>query len=211
MSAGSAKNPRRDQVLKLRKALAPSECNRLSSFISQHFISLTGLADHQWKGLRLALYKAMPGEFESTLLDLWMRTAGAEIYYPRVDRGSKNPRLEFVKMEGENWQKGPYGIQAPHGDLPACDPATLDLILVPGVAFGAGGERIGMGKGYYDRFLAENAPAALRVALAFDFQVFPHLEQNAWDQSVHWIVTENREMRMPPVALWLEKKGLRKT
>src|SRR5205814_995342 len=79
----------------------------------------------------------------------------------------------------------------------------LDLVIVPGTAFGERGERIGKGMGHYDRFLTK-VPRALRVSLAFDFQVLSRLEQNPWDQPVHWIMTETREFRTPFVDRWLK-------
>ena len=78
----------------------------------------------------------------------------------------------------------------------------LDVIFVPGVVFGERGERIGMGKGYYDRYLMTSSPA-VRIALAFDFQVQIFVPQKNTDQPVHWVVTESREFRMPQLTSYL--------
>jgi 5-formyltetrahydrofolate cyclo-ligase len=105
--------------------------------------------------------------------------------------------MEFVRMKSDDpnadWVVGPYGIDEPHSELPAVDPQLLDLVLVPGVAFGPNGERIGRGAGYFDRFIP-SAKNAFRAALAFDFQLVDRLDQNAWDQPVHWILSEKREI-----------------
>ncbi len=97
---------------------------------------------------------------------------------------------------------GAFGIWEPRADLPALDLNEAQMILVPGVAFGESGERIGMGAGFYDRTLA-SVQQGLRVALTFDFQLFPSLEQNPWDCSMDWIVTEKREMRNSKANAWL--------
>jgi 5-formyltetrahydrofolate cyclo-ligase len=67
---------------------------------------------------------------------------------------------------------GPYGIDQPKGDdikpIPFKD---MDLVLVPGVAFDKKGNRLGRGKGYYDRFLKKLPKKALTIGLCFDFQL----------------------------------------
>ncbi len=57
---------------------------------------------------------------------------------------------------------------------------AIDLIIVPGVAFGADNTRLGRGKGFYDRFF--RSTKALKVGLAFDFQVFDTVPCEAHDE-----------------------------
>jgi 5-formyltetrahydrofolate cyclo-ligase len=66
----------------------------------------------------------------------------------------------------------------------------IDLIIAPGVAFDCNGNRLGHGKGYYDRLL-KNANAPI-VALAFDFQIIKKIPTNKNDVPVDIIITENR-------------------
>ena len=71
-------------------------------------------------------------------------------------------------------------------------PGSLDLIVVPGVAFGLDGSRLGMGAGFYDRFMSENEPQALRIALCFDCQLAEEIPMEKHDQRVEAIITETR-------------------
>jgi len=71
-------------------------------------------------------------------------------------------------------------------------PGSLDLIVVPGVAFGLDGSRLGMGAGFYDRFLSESEPQARRIALCFDCQLAEEIPMEKHDQRVEAIITETR-------------------
>ena len=71
------------------------------------------------------------------------------------------------------------------------DPAGLGCIVVPGVAFSKEGARLGMGKGFYDRFLKERSPYAYRVALAFDCQLTEEIPMEPHDVYMDSIITES--------------------
>ena len=69
------------------------------------------------------------------------------------------------------------------------NPEDLDMVLIPGIAFDRHGNRLGFGKGYYDRYLKTTPPQ--RVGIAYSFQVSSEeLAVEEWDESVDWIVTE---------------------
>ena len=84
-----------------------------------------------------------------------------------------------------------YGILSPSCDAPEVPPDDIDAIIVPGAAFTPFGDRLGMGGGYYDRFLPR-AKAARRIALAFDFSVVPSVFSLPHDCRVDVIITETR-------------------
>jgi len=89
-----------------------------------------------------------------------------------------------------------FGMLEPAADLPVADPATLDLVLVPGVAFDRRGGRLGFGGGYYDRFLLTTA--ALRVGIAYDNCLADALPCDEHDQRMDWVVTPTQEIRCAP-------------
>ena len=84
-------------------------------------------------------------------------------------------------------RKGPYGV---------CEPATkksiklkdLDLVIVPGLAFDQKGNRLGRGKGCYDRFLGKLSSRVETIGLAFDFQILPNIPTNEADVKVRRVV-----------------------
>ena len=69
----------------------------------------------------------------------------------------------------------------------------VDLIIVPGVGFDSCGNRIGHGKGYYDKLL-KNSKAST-IGLAFEFQVIEKIPSEKHDVSIDMIVTEKRILR----------------
>ncbi|MBO4383216.1 MAG: 5-formyltetrahydrofolate cyclo-ligase [Clostridia bacterium] len=87
------------------------------------------------------------------------------------------------------WGKDIYGIEAP---LPEeailVDPDRIDLVFVPCTAFDISGGRVGMGKGYYDRFLA-GCPSAYRVLTAYSCQRFDRVPREECDIPMDVLVT----------------------
>ena len=206
----------RKNLIAQRKSLAPENVARLSSEVITRFLQLFSFPKPRGEEiLRVGLYRALPFELDLSTLESELLKRGCLLHFPRVVTQGEQKQIEFVEISDLNrnsrlWKTGTFGIQEPHPELESVLPESLDLVFVPGVAFGVCGERIGMGAGYYDRFLPQ-APDALRVALAFDFQVIAQLEQKAWDQSVHWVVTEKRSFQMPFVQEWLQNRFKERT
>jgi len=88
---------------------------------------------------------------------------------------------------------GAYGILEPDAQITGpAPPQELSAVIVPGSVFDLSGGRYGYGGGYYDRFLMNAAPQAVRIGLAFELQVLESIPLARHDQRMHWIITENR-------------------
>jgi 5-formyltetrahydrofolate cyclo-ligase len=90
---------------------------------------------------------------------------------------------------------GRFGILEPRAKLRDLSdrnvaPRELDLLAIPGVAFDRRGGRIGHGRGYFDRLLAEVRPDATLAGLAFECQMFDRVPMQAHDAPMHLVVTE---------------------
>ena len=107
-------------------------------------------------------------------------------------------RREMVAAEARRDQPGQWEefevsstnkIFQPSAGQPLCPHEKVAAILVPGLAFAPGGERLGRGAGFYDRFL-KNYPQALRIGIAFEEQIVKSLPTESWDEKVDVILTD---------------------
>ncbi|MCL2024992.1 MAG: 5-formyltetrahydrofolate cyclo-ligase [Coriobacteriia bacterium] len=72
------------------------------------------------------------------------------------------------------------------------DVDELDVVLVPGVAFSTQGDRLGYGKGFYDRFLTTLPPHVVTIGLTYDETLFDELPTEPHDRRVAYVVTPTR-------------------
>ena len=84
-------------------------------------------------------------------------------------------------------EKSEFGIPEPIADGPVADDPNA-LVLMPGLAFTAKGDRMGYGGGFYDKFLAQE-PAHPTVALCYDFQLVDSLPTEEYDIPVDLVLT----------------------
>lgn len=93
-------------------------------------------------------------------------------------------------LEESGWEVGAYGIRTPVLERSECvKPEELDLVLVPCTAFDKACRRVGMGKGYYDRYLAR-CSRAVKAGIAFECQRVEQAAVDAFDQRLDLYVTE---------------------
>ena len=104
--------------------------------------------------------------------------------------------MDFQAIEGLNdLRPVHYGLREPVPDpQKVLLPHTIDLILIPGIAFDRRGHRIGSGGGYYDRFLARTE--AVRIGLSYGFQIIERVPAEPHDVKMDLIITENEVMKI---------------
>lgn len=86
----------------------------------------------------------------------------------------------------------PFGTMEPYDGMDMSD--YVDAVIIPGVAFSKDMDRIGYGKGYYDKYLAKY-PKALKVGICFDMQLRDDIEPEEHDVKMDYIVTEKQILR----------------
>ncbi len=180
------KSQLRQQYLSKRRLVDPKTREILSRRIAD---LLTQLPNYLTSS-KIGLYAASPDEVD--LRHFFERCAadGKSCYFPCVTGES----LAFYRVT--TWSDlavGAYGILAPSAQAELLAPEHCDLIIVPGVAFDRHGNRLGRGKGYYDRFLP--GVGGSRVGICFDCCVVEELPSEPHDARMDVVVTESGVMR----------------
>lgn len=133
------------------------------------------------------LYWSMDDEvYTHDFIEKWYRQK--TLLLPAVE----GDNLHIKVFEGINgMQPGPdFGILEPIGrDFP--DVKHIDMIIVPGVAFDHHNNRMGRGRGFYDRLLQQNN--ALKIGVCFDFQYLPVIPTEENDIKMDMVIVEHPE------------------
>lgn len=130
----------------------------------------------------LLLYHSLPDEVCTHRLIEDM--AGKTVLLPKV---VSETDMELRVYTGpQDLRVGAFGIMEPCGEVfTACE--DIDLAVIPGMAFDRHGNRLGRGKGYYDRMLAR-IPHAYKIGLCFDFQLVDQVPTEPTDIPMDEIV-----------------------
>jgi len=97
----------------------------------------------------------------------------------------------------EELNLGTHGILEPNTEVEAIPQRDeLNLVIVPGLAFDLNRNRIGYGKGYYDRYFTKyNEIPMKKIALTYDFQVLEELPIDNYDKKIDQIITQFRSIQ----------------
>jgi len=140
----------------------------------------------------IALYHPIRKEADTGDLFKHASETGRVVLFPMVSDREKR-RLVFCRVESESdLRPGNFGIMEPCDEGKTFGVETIDLFVVPGLAFDLKGRRLGYGHGYYDRVLGKRRKGSTAAGLAFDFQVTDRLPANDDDAIMDLVITEKR-------------------
>jgi 5-formyltetrahydrofolate cyclo-ligase len=171
-----------------RKALSLEERAAKSMQICAH-IEMTP----QWISAKVVTaFLPIQSEVDLRALLMSSRLGGRTLGIPRTE----NDRMSFDAVDlsdsdalDDALEVGEFGIAVAHRRA-TIDPTTVDLSLVPLLAFDRMGNRLGAGRAFFDRWLP-TATHAYRLGVAFSVQELPSVPVDHLDQRLHAIVTEN--------------------
>ena len=174
----------RRSVIEKRDALPASERETASGAIARAVMDL----DEMQEATTVHLFASFGSEVDTRPIIEGLLETGRRPVLPVVIPGQWT--LEHAAITSlSDLEPGFRDIPEPRASCPRVGPDVIDLVIVPGVAFGRDCGRMGYGGGFYDRFLA--ACPAPRVAVAFSLQIVDEVPRDEHDLPVHAIVTES--------------------
>ena len=132
----------------------------------------------------IMLYHSLPDEVYTHDAIEQLSAAGKQVLLPAV---IDEEHLELRPYQGEtDLQLGAMNIFEPAG-APFTAYEQIEVVVVPGVSFDANGNRLGRGRGYYDRFLVQ-VPQAYKLGICFDFQKVAHVSTGPSDVPMNAVI-----------------------
>lgn len=181
-----AKQRLRREMLAGRRSLTAAAIKKGSEAIAAYFCAWPPYLAAQV----VLLYLAMPDEPQTAALVEHAWQAGKTVAVPLM--GERYGFMEAAALA--SWDElatGRLGLRMPDpARARLLEPTAIDLIVVPGVAFDHAGRRLGMGAGYYDRFLPR-AAAACRLGLAWSGQMTAAVPADEFDVRMDYLLTED--------------------
>ena len=182
----------RKRIKAVRNALSEAERNTYSMQICDR------LCEQSWyaKADKILVYSAIQSEADLNLFCKKAWTEGKKLYFPKVFDENMD---FFCVSDASQLKAGAFHVMEP--DIEACALETFHStrvripILVPGVAFSRRGERIGYGRGYYDRYITMH-PGVLPIGICFECQLLDELPAESQDIAMCRIVTERDEYKV---------------
>ena len=139
----------------------------------------------------LLCFASFRSEVDTVPFMVWCRRRGIAVALPRIV-GPHHMEAFAVTDPRRDLAPGRFGIPEPRAELPRVEPASFDVVIVPGSAFDPVGGRMGYGGGFYDTFLSRARPGACRIGICFDLQVVERVPREPHDLCVDLVVTERR-------------------
>lgn len=168
-----------------RNEITAEERERLDSKITERIRHLWLYRDNKV----LFTYVSIPGETGTKQLIEGAVADGKTVVVPRCVKGTRN--MDFCVINSyDDLEPGAFGVPEPKVECEIFRDYSDGLCIVPAMAFDPDGFRLGYGKGYYDRFLAEFCGKT--AGICYNEFVIPKLPRGKYDKAVDLIVTEKR-------------------
>lgn len=133
---------------------------------------------------RILMYHSLPDELQThAFLKKW--NSRKQFFLPRVN----GVNLDILPYDESRLELGAFHIEEPSGN-DTVDADSIELIIVPAVAYDRSGNRLGRGKGFYDRLLQESK--ATKIGVAYEFQIYDELPVEPHDVPVDFVITQTR-------------------
>lgn len=190
----------RKKMRGLRASLPPEAARRRAEAICARVLALPA-----WQRARaVSLFVPTDEEVQLDALFDDARRRGITVAVPRVVEGTRAMAFGAHLVDGREipLQRSDFGVMEPAPEAPAVAADALDVVVIPALVVDAAGHRLGYGRAHYDNTLPL-ATRALRVVVAFDFQLIAEVPAEPHDVPAHVVVTDARtiEVSAPPTEV----------
>lgn len=188
MEIVSEKHKLRQFILNKLKNQNKNERIEKSKLIASKIISSREFREAQI----VMFYAAMSYEVETVTIIEQAFHAAKKVLLPKMITDTREIFPYEIKEYWKETELCRYGFREPLASLDSFDAVdSIDLVLVPGLAFDLSNHRLGRGAGYYDRFLSTLSNHTTCVGVAFDFQVQQSVPYASHDQVVDFVVSNS--------------------
>ncbi len=142
----------------------------------------------------IMVFLSLPSEIDTASIVLRAWQARKRVLAPKVSWSQRRMMPVEIRSMTEDLTVSPLGIREPISGIPF-PVSMLDLVIVPGLAFDEYGNRLGRGRGFYDRFLAHPDFRGHACAVAFEAQMAPSVPVGPLDRTVDLLVTDEKVRR----------------
>ena len=177
------KNMQRKHGIHMRKSLPEAE------LYSRHICDRLLSSPHYKRAKVILTYSPFNGEADVSFFNSRAQSDGKTLAYPICE--SDGIMVAAIPESDSAWETGKYGIKTPiRKSARILNPEEIDLVIVPCTAFAPESRmRLGMGAGYYDRYLPK-CKNAQSVAVAYEVQKTSDLVAGEWDIPLDAVLTE---------------------
>ncbi|TAJ83462.1 MAG: 5-formyltetrahydrofolate cyclo-ligase [Gallionellaceae bacterium] len=193
MSIQTRKQSIRQSIIAARLKMAEAERLHLSTTIAGRIANL----DAYRTAVTVLGYMNFGAEFAAEFFVRQALLDGKQVLLPKVNRDTKQLDVYRVTDLAQDVAPGLWDIPEPRAEhcYKVDDLASVDFILLPGVAFTRDGARLGYGGGFYDKLLERITHRPALAAAAFAMQVAEDIPQEPTDRKVEWLITEQETIR----------------
>ena len=179
----------RKEIIRRRKSLSSKVLNEIERSLPD-FIS--GIEDDELQSRlrnakRIALYRSFNGEVPVDGLAKDLMDKGIRCCFPRIENGSMR-FFDCESLDDGEFVTSSIGIKEPADGRPEAEAQSIDVVVLPAVAYNEEGARLGMGGGYYDRYIgALGSDRPYLLGICYEFQICSGIPVTAQDISADFI------------------------
>ena len=199
------KSQLRSRTRRVMESMPEREAQQRAEALAERTLAWAPMA----RAKRVMVYLSMSGEAGTGALIERLLEAGVEVAGPKVDWEARTISPALIRDVLDDVVEGRLGVPEPAPHTQGVALNTIDVVLVPALAFDLRGFRLGRGAGFYDRLLADRARRGLSLGYGFEAQLTPRVPTEPHDARLDALATERRllEFNGPGIAAALEAKG----